>query len=33
MGRADIPVTGADGKPIEHLRIEVRQVLGGRADL
>jgi hypothetical protein len=28
-----VPVTGADGKPIEHLRIEVRQVLGGRADL
>ena len=28
-----VSVTGADGKPIDHLWIEVRQVLGSRADL
>jgi hypothetical protein len=26
-------ITGADGKPIDHFWIEVRQVLGSRADL
>ena len=27
------PVTGADGAPIEHLWIEVREILGGHQDL
>jgi hypothetical protein len=27
-----VPITGADGKPIDHLWIEVRQILGNRAD-
>ena len=27
------PITAADGTPIEHLWIEVRQVLGGHQDL
>jgi hypothetical protein len=28
-----VAVVGADGQPIEHFWIEVRQVLGGRGDL
>jgi hypothetical protein len=28
-----VPIKGADGKPVDHFWIEVRQVLGGRGDL
>ena len=28
-----VPITGADGKPVDHFWIEVRQDLGGRGDL
>jgi hypothetical protein len=28
-----LPIKGADGKPVDHFWIEVRQILGGRGEL